>query len=307
MSESIWHEIAVRTTAPVAELVAATLNELGCQGAVLDELPGAPDPGEQAPLPSPDGQATLKAYWSPAWGDLAPVVAAVERRLGDAREAGLDVGAGTIATRELAEESWAEAWKQYFHPLRVGRHFIVAPTWEPANAGPDDTVIQLDPGMAFGTGQHATTQLCLAWLEDLAAESRGSLLDLGCGSGILAIGAAKLGFGPIEGCDIDPLAVQVSEENAALNGVTGMKLYVGGLDAVSGQFDVVVANILAEVIIGLAPQLPQHLKAGGHFLASGIILRKGDAVAAALSQAGLTVLGRRDQGEWTALLARKES
>lgn len=297
MTDAIWHEIAVRTTAPVADLAAATLNGLGCQGAVLSETPA-----EQAPTEA----VTLKAYWYPSWGELDPVLTAVERTLADARASGLDVGAGTVATRELAEESWAESWKQYFHPLRVGQHFIVAPTWEPAAAGADDIVILLDPGMAFGTGQHPTTQLCLHWLEDLAAVRKGSLLDLGTGSGILAIGADKVGFGPIAACDIDPLAVKVSAENFELNTVTGIDLFVGGLDAVTASYDVIVANILAEVIIELAPDLPAHLNPGAHFLASGIIQRKADDVAAALEKAGLTMLGRRDQGEWAALLARKD-
>jgi ribosomal protein L11 methyltransferase len=290
-----WIEIALTTTPAVAELAAARLEELGCQGAVLGEIPAA------AP---PSAEVTLKAYWSPAWGEVQPLADALREVLDTAAGAGLTTGSGLLAMRELAEESWAHSWKQYFHPLRVGRHFIVAPTWEKADVGPDDQLILLDPGMAFGTGQHGTTQLCLAWLEDLPAEGK-SLLDVGTGSGILAIGAAMRGFGPLVACDTDPLAVSVTAENLELNHVTGVELIVGGLEAVSGTYDVVVANILAEVIIDLAPQWAPKMKPGAHLVCSGIITRKADDVADALRQHGLEVLARRDQGEWVALLARK--
>jgi ribosomal protein L11 methyltransferase len=290
-----WIEIALTTTPAVAELAAARLEALGCQGAVLGEIPAAAPPSDEV---------TLKAYWSPAWGDVQPLADALHALLDEAAAAGLPAGSGLLAMRELAEESWAHSWKQYFHPLRVGRHFIVAPTWEQADIGPGDRLIQLDPGMAFGTGQHGTTQLCLAWLEDLPVEGR-NLLDVGTGSGILTIGAAMLGFGPLVACDTDPLAVSVTAENLELNGVTGVDLIVGGLDAVPGTYDVVVANILAEVIIDLAPQWAPKMKPGGHLVCSGIITRKADDVAAALQQHGLQVLERRDQGEWVALLAQK--
>lgn len=290
-----WIEIALTTTPAVAELAAARLEALGCQGAVLGEIPAAAPPSDEV---------TLKAYWSPAWGDVQPLADALHAVLDAAAAAGLPIGSGLLATRELAEESWAHSWKQYFHPLRVGRHFIVAPTWEQADVGPGDHLIQLDPGMAFGTGQHATTQLCLAWLEDLPAPV-GSLLDVGTGSGILVIGAAMRGFGPLVACDTDPLAIAVTTENLALNGVSDVALHVGGLDAVAGTYDVVVANILAEVIIDLAPQWAPKMNPGAHLVCSGIITRKADDVAAALRQYGLDVLERRDQGEWVALLARK--
>jgi ribosomal protein L11 methyltransferase len=290
-----WIELALTTLPAVAELAAARLEALGCQGAVLSETPAAA---------APTAEVTLKAYWSPAWGDVKPLADALHQLLDEAAAAGLPTGAGVLAMRELAEESWAHSWKQYFHPLRVGKHFIVAPTWEKPEVGPGDRLILLDPGMAFGTGQHGTTQLCLAWLEDLPNKS-GSLVDVGTGSGILAIGASMLGFGPLVACDTDPLAVSVTAENLELNGVTGVELIVGGLDAVEGCFDVVVANILAEVIIDLAPQWAPKMNPGGHLVCSGIVTRKADDVAAALRQHGLEVLERRDQGEWVALLARK--
>jgi ribosomal protein L11 methyltransferase len=295
ITPATWIEMSLTTTPAVAELAAARLEELGCQGAVLGEIPAA------AP---PSAEVTLKGYWSPAWGDVQPLVDGLHQVVAGAAAAGLITGSGTVSLKEIAEESWAHSWKQYFHPMRIGRHFIVAPTWEPAEVGPGDHLIALDPGMAFGTGQHGTTQLCLAWLEDLPAAGH-SLLDVGTGSGILAIGAAQLGFAPLVACDTDPLAVTVTAENLELNGVTGVTLIVGGLDAVSGTYDVVVANILAEVIIELAPQWAPVMNPGAHLVCSGIITRKADDVAAALRQHGLDVLERRDQGEWVALLARK--
>ncbi|MBC7545263.1 MAG: 50S ribosomal protein L11 methyltransferase [Candidatus Sericytochromatia bacterium] len=285
------------TSPTVAELVAARLAGLGCQGAVLAETPA------NRPVPT---DVTLKAYWSPAWGDIQPLTDAVRAVVAEANGAGLAAGTGEVSLREIAEESWADSWKQYFHPMRIGRQFIVTPTWEDPQAVAGDRVIQLDPGMAFGTGQHGTTQLCLAWLEDLPASGR-SLLDVGTGSGILAIGAAQLGFGPLVACDTDPLAIAVAAENLALNDVTGVELIIGGLEAVSGAYDVLVANILAEVIIELAPQWAGHMTSGGHLVASGIITRKADDVTAALAAHGLTVLERRDQGEWVALLAKKNT
>ncbi len=209
--------------------------------------------------------------------------------------------------RVLAEEDWANAWKALYHPFRVGEHLVIAPSWEPAGPGPGDTLILLDPGMAFGTGLHPSTRLCLTLLE-AHLRSGDSVLDLGTGSGILAIAAAKLGAAFVLARDIDPVAVEAARENVARNGVDRVvrveegSLPEAGEQAKSG-FDLVLVNILAEVIVRLLGEgLADLVKPRGKLILSGIIAPKADDVEAALSARQFTVVERRAEGDWVAFL-----
>lgn len=209
--------------------------------------------------------------------------------------------------RELAEANWAEAWKEHFTPLGIGERFWVIPAWiDPATvpAAAGGRVIRLDPGMAFGTGLHPTTQLCLAALEALVRPG-AALLDVGTGSGILAIGAARLGAGRVVGVDIDPRALAIAAENAALNAVV-LELWSGRLeDADAALFDLVVANILAGTIIEMAPLLAARVRPGGALVVSGILAEQAAAVSAALVAAGLDPAGEAASGDWVAMTARQ--
>jgi len=210
-------------------------------------------------------------------------------------------GAGTELTLRYVEEAdWANAWKAYFKPFRVGRHLLVTPPWESPALELGDIPLVIDPGMAFGTGTHPTTQLCLIALEDLM-QPGSSVADIGTGSGILAIASAKLGASPVSANDNDPLAVKIARENAAQNEVA---ISVTD-DLPEGLHQIVVANILADVIMGLAPELVALLEPDGILIASGIIDTRENDVLAALSASGLHFQETRRQGEWVALIFRR--
>jgi ribosomal protein L11 methyltransferase len=207
----------------------------------------------------------------------------------------------------LEEEDWLEGWKLHFKPLRVGRHLIVAPTWEEVHPGPGDRVIRLDPGRAFGTGHHETTRLCLEWLEEWAkgqqASQPRSLLDVGTGSGILAITAALLGFHPITAVDNDPEAIEVAKENIRLNGVAdSITLRPGSVGELHSRFDVVMANIQASPLVEMADLLASCLNDSARLVLSGILLDQGEQVQVAYEAKGLKLHCRAIAGEWCLLV-----
>jgi ribosomal protein L11 methyltransferase len=214
---------------------------------------------------------------------------------------------GELGTRVVHEADWADAWKAHFPVLRVGRRLVVKPTWRRHRAGPDDVVLALDPGMAFGTGLHPTTRLCLAAIERLDDDDRIAgrrVLDVGCGSGILAIAAARLGAGKVVGVDTDPIAVEATTANARRNRVTRrVRARLGTLPSGEAPFDVVLANLIASLLVRLAPQLHDELTPGGTLVASGIFVDRAAEVRAALDAVGLSVGTTTSEGDWVALEA----
>ena len=210
-----------------------------------------------------------------------------------------------ITVCDLPEEDWQSGWKQYYKPIHVDR-LVVVPLWEDYTAAPEETVMKIDPGMAFGTGAHETTRLCLKALTKLELQGK-TLLDVGCGSGILSIGGVLLGADRAFGCDIDQLAVEVARRNAALNGLEDKTAYAAGdlLTVVEGQYPVVVANIVADVIKMLLQDLHAVLMEGGTFIASGIIDTRKEELLEAITAAGLTVLEVEEERGWVAITARK--
>ena len=227
------------------------------------------------------------------------------------------------AVRELAESDWTEAWKEQYHLLRVGRRIVIAPAWEAYEPRTGEIVIRLEPGMAFGTGLHPTTRMCLAALEDLAPGR--TALDVGTGSGVLAIAAAKLGAEPVLAVDADPVAVRVAGENVAMNGVAdrievrhgtlpgpdvddlpGRFRAEEGLELLEvGRFDLVLINILAPVIVAMAPALAARLQPAGHLIAAGLVETQEAQVVAALAAQNLQIVGRVQEQDWVALVAQR--
>ncbi len=219
--------------------------------------------------------------------------------------------------RELREEDWANAWKRFYKPLRVGRRVLLKPSWEQAEIAPEDIVVELDPGMAFGTGLHPSTRLCIAALEDHVRPG-DAVLDVGTGSGVLAIVAHKLGAKTILATDIDPIAIDVAQENATRNHVPldvdpGMTVQAGSVPTdMAVRFDVIVANILAEVLAKLFdaeygyPPLAEPLKAGGVLILAGIIAERAALVIDAAQRHGCTLIDQKQEGDWVALVVRKE-
>lgn len=210
-----------------------------------------------------------------------------------------------LEMKDVDEEDWSNAWKKYYHPVQVGEHLVVCPSWEAYDRQPDDVVLTLNPGMAFGTGTHDTTRLCMELLEKYITP-QDTVLDVGCGSGILAITAALLGANKIIGCDIDEVAVKVAGENAALNGVQDrIAFHQGDLTSqVEGSFQIICANIVADVIIRLSEDAGCYLAKDGIFITSGIIDTREQDVLNALEQNGFQVIERRTSGGWVALACK---
>ena len=203
------------------------------------------------------------------------------------------------------EEDWANNWKQYYHTQRIGKRIIVTPSWEEYTPAEGEVQMRLDPGMAFGTGTHDTTRLCLELLEEVVTlETR--ILDVGTGSGILSVGGVLLGAPSALGVDIDPVAVKVANENAEINEVTGKTEFVCGdlTDKVHGKFEIVTANIVADVIIRLLSTVKNYLLKGGVLIVSGIIDTRADEVENACHEAGFVTEKRLEHGGWVAIKLR---
>ena len=217
-----------------------------------------------------------------------------------------------LSERDVREEDWAQSWKEFFQVERVGKRIVIRPSWRSYKPKPGEVVLDLDPGMAFGTGQHPTTRLCLAALEELVRPGM-DLLDVGCGSGILAVAAAKLGCTSVLALDIDPVAIIATRDNAQRNGVNArLRSERGSLgdawplaEPPIAMADLMVANISAGVIAGLAPELTAAMRPGGVFIGSGIIGDRTDEVLMALAAAGLSTEQIRADGDWRAVIARR--
>ena len=213
----------------------------------------------------------------------------------------------TLSTSGVEQEDWQNGWKKYYHSMEIGRHLAVVPSWETYENTEGRAVLKLDPGMAFGTGTHETTSLCLETLDSLVKGGE-RVLDIGTGSGILAIAALKLGADSAEGVDIDPMCVRTAGENAARNGVADrFKVLVGDLsDKASGQYNIITANIVAAAILSLAPHVPVLMAPGARFIASGIIDERRDEVLAGLKAAGLEPVEVKEKRGWVCIICEKK-
>ncbi|MEX2012096.1 MAG: 50S ribosomal protein L11 methyltransferase, partial [Chloroflexota bacterium] len=303
-----WLELAVEADIEAVEAVSEILGRVAGGGTSVEPAFDLVDEGLGARI-DPNRPATVRAY-VPARDEAgaARAVSDATEMLGHLQAFGLRP-IGELRTRVGHEEDWAEAWKAHFPVLRVGRRLVIRPTWRRHRPEPGDVVLALDPGMAFGTGLHPTTRLCLALVEDLA--DRGLLagarvLDVGCGSGILAIAAARLGAASVLGVDPDPIAIESTTANARRNRlVRRIRARQGSIPSGSRPFDVVLANLVASLLVELAPGLRDELVPGGTIVASGIFVDREDEVAHAFESAGLRAAGRRAEGDWVALEASR--
>ncbi len=301
-----WLEIAVASPVELVEAVANVFNEIGSGGVVIEDpalivdliTKGTADTVAPTLKPPQSEQVAVKGYF--CCDCLLPErLESLTRRLADFPV--------QWQTMEVKEQDWATAWQEYYKPVRVGRNIIVKPSWEDYIARVGETVIELDPGMAFGCGTHATTAMCLALLEELAPGC-AVVYDVGTGSGILSVAAALLGARQVTAVDIDELAVRTAWDNAERNGVSDRVAVVQGnlLDNLAGgQADLIVANIIADVIINVAQDAAAALKPGGRLIASGIINDRAEEVRRALGDAGLEPVKELTGGEWVAMVYRK--
>ena len=310
-----WARISVVTTHEGADLIANILMELGAAGTEIDDpslVNEYIDAGlwDYTDLPRAEDTetVTVRAYL-PEDARLESSLLALAERIAALRHAGATLGAGTISHSFVADEDWAETWKAYIHTEKIGERIVVRPTWEEYTPSADEIVIELDPGAAFGTGAHATTAMCLRWLEHLVSPGM-RVYDVGCGSGILAVAAAKLGAGEVIAMDYDPVAVSVAEENIRQNNAHNVVACESDLlSACEGAApaELITANIIADVIIRLFAQLDRHLAPGGTLLASGIIDDRIADVEHAAAQHGFTVLDMTCEKEWAAMIIRRTS
>ena len=323
-----WNRYTIKTTTAAEDFISAMLDELGIQGVEIeDNIPLSKE--DQADmfidflpeLPPDDGVSYVSFYLEDG-EDHTEILHQVENGIEEQRQF-VDVGEGCIAVSDTEDIDWMNNWKEYFHSFYI-EDILIKPTWEELkDEDKDKFLIEIDPGISFGTGKHETTQLCIRQLlkyirgdkDYTPAEKHPKVLDVGCGSGILSIAALKLGASEVVGTDLDENCMTSTWENMEVNHLPKElgKFYVGNLiddeklqeTVGTGCFDIVVANILADVIIPMAPVIPARLKEGGIFITSGIIDFKENEVKEAIEAAGLRVLEINHQGEWVNITAIK--
>lgn len=237
-------------------------------------------------------------------------VAGVEEQIAKLAAALEELGVKSVRHQPLDDQDWSQIWKDHFKPMRIGNRFVIRPTWEPADAHEELIEIVLDPGQAFGTGDHATTRMCLELVEiwsQLGMPSESPILDIGAGSGILSIGASKLGYSHVVGTDIDPIAVEVAKENAARNSADCTFITVNGLQdpRLRGPWTLIISNIISATLIRLAPGVAQVCDTNAHWIVSGIIVDNWPDVLKAAELSGFTLIEKREDSGWVGALLKK--
>ena len=316
-----WKKYTIETTTAAEDYMAQCLMEIGIEGIEIeDNVPLTK--ADQADmfidflpeLPPDEGKSNISFYVEDDGSDQTELLKQVKITLEEMRKF-VDVGSGIITSSETEDLDWINNWKKYFSSFTIG-NILIKPTWEELREEDKDKfMIEIDPGISFGTGKHETTQLCIKELVKYIGEDHPKVLDVGCGSGILSIVALKLGAREVVGTDIDADCMTSTRENMEVNHLDESlgTFYVGNLiddkelqeKVGTEEFEIVVANILADVIIPMAPVIPARLKKGGYFITSGIIDFKEEQVKEAIEAAGLEIVQINHQGEWVNITARK--
>ncbi|WP_243290610.1 50S ribosomal protein L11 methyltransferase [Bacillus sp. FJAT-47783] len=309
-----WSEISIHTTQEAVEPISNILHEAGASGVVIEdpyELIKERDSiyGEiydLNPNDYPTEGVIIKAYL-PINSFLGETVEGIKEAINNLLIYDIDLGLNQITISEVNEEEWATAWKKYYHPVKISEKFTIVPTWENyERVHTDELIIELDPGMAFGTGTHPTTVLCIQALERTVHKG-AHIIDVGTGSGVLSIACAMLGAKKVTALDLDPVAVESARLNVKLNKVHEVVQVKQNnlLDDVTEKVDIVVANILAEIILRFHHDAAKIVKPGGYFITSGIIQNKKNEVRDALIDAGFTIVETLVMEDWVAFIARK--
>lgn len=307
-----WTEVRINTTEEAYDAVSEMLTSIGAGGVLIEdpndvrrqvESPDSLDYADDEFLGSLGEDVILKAYFHTESAN-SELIELIKEKLAFISEF-LDTGKGYAGCSEVDEEDWATAWKKHYKPFYISDRIVIKPSWEEYKPREGETVIELDPGMAFGTGTHETTRLCAQLLEKYVAPG-DVVIDVGCGTGILAIAAAKLGAGHITAVDVDEVAVRVTDENCRINRtesrITAMKGVLA--DVPQKNADIIVANIIADVIIGIADNMRYHIKKGGIIITSGIIRERREDVLEAYTSRGFVREDLMELGEWVAIVFR---
>lgn len=309
-----WTEISIHSTNEAVEPISNILHEAGASGVVIE------DPAELTreredkfgeifalnPADYPTDGVIIKAYLT-VNSFIGETVKAIKQEITDLSAFNIDIGHNQVTTSEVNEEDWATAWKKYYNPVKISETFTIVPTWEDyKRVTSDELIIELDPGMAFGTGTHPTTVMCIQSLER-TVKNGDSVVDVGTGSGVLSIAAAMLGAEQVTALDLDEVAVESAKQNVALNHVSDIVKVKNGdlLQGIEGQADVIVANILAEVIIRFTDDAAKVVKPNGYFITSGIIQQKKQEVKDAIISAGFDIQETLVMEDWVAFIAKR--
>lgn len=309
-----WSELSIHTTNEAVDAISNILHEAGASGVVIEDseelLREREDQFGEIYSLNPDDfpvdGVRVKAYLAET-SFLLETVEEIKLAINNLQNFNIDIGHNIVTVQQVDEEDWATAWKKYYHPVKISNRFTIVPTWEDyERVSTDELLIELDPGMAFGTGTHPTTVMCLQALEK-TVQPNSKVIDVGTGSGVLSIGAAKLGATSIHALDLDEVAVTSAKENIALNHVEDVVSVTHGnlLDNVSEQADIVIANILAEIIMTFTDDAFSIVKPGGLYITSGIIAAKKDDVKEALQKSGFLIEEVMMMEDWVTIISKK--
>ncbi|MCX7884023.1 MAG: 50S ribosomal protein L11 methyltransferase [Caloramator sp.] len=307
-----WIEVKIITSTTAVEPISGIFYGLDVKGVAIedpndiinrnqDEMSW--DFADVSILEYKDSAAVVKGYFSQD-DDIDNIVEYINDKIKELINMGIDVGEGKIITNVVCEEDWANSWKKYYKTTKLGKNIVIKPKWEEYSPKNDEIVIELDPGMAFGTGTHETTIMCIELLEKYIKKG-DTVFDIGTGSGILSIASSKLGAEKIIGVDIDEVAVDAARENIQYNNVSNVEIRLGNLtDVVEGKADVIVANIIADIILKLTDTIKPFLKENGIFIVSGIIQDRKQDIVEKFNNSGFNICDIKQMGEWVAISAK---
>ena len=309
-----WSEISIETTNEAVEPISNILHENGASGVVIEDVIDLTKEREDQfgeiyalnPNDFPEDGVIIKAYLLKN-DSIETVIETIKQQIALLTTYEIDIGPNQVSTVDVQEEDWATAWKQYYHPVKISETFTIVPTWEQYEVSENEKIIELDPGMAFGTGTHPTTFMCIQALERTVKKD-DVVIDVGTGSGVLSIAAALLDAKKVVGVDLDEVAVKSATDNVALNHVQSKVEIVHGdlLQGSKDPVDVIVANILAEVILLFVDDAAKKVKKGGYFITSGIIVQKKDAVQETLANAGFMIEEVMQEEDWICIIAKRQ-
>lgn len=306
-----WLEVKVTTSVEAEEAITNIMHEVGAGGVVIEDpndLKMLNDDSEWDYV-DPDmivntDKVVISAYF-PLMPNTIDKVSIIKDRIMGLKEYNLDIGDFTFETSEVDDDDWANSWKKHYKPFKIGKRVVIKPSWEDYKPEENEIVVELDPGMAFGTGSHETTKMCIEFLED-NVKPNNVVFDVGCGTGILSIVSSKLGAKKVYAVDLDDVAIKVASLNVKLNNLNNVEVLKSDLlHELTGKADLIVANIIADIIIKATYDIHEKLNENGIFISSGIIKDRKDDVLDAISKY-FDIIDIKEDGEWIAILSRKK-